>query len=232
MRRSTTESAVPEAAAPPPPAVWRVDLHVHSRFSGDNEAEPEEVVERAIERGLDGIAFTEHYLFEASAFVTGLRERYRGRILLLRGVEYSSAEGHCLVFGVDTDRLDLGRAPLGEVVRAVDAAGGVVIPSHPYRGGSGAGDLIRRVPGICAVEGCNGVNMPPMNQRAIEVAEALGLPYTGGSDAHQARDVGACCTLFRDRVTEENLLALLKAGRYRGEDRRGKMSHSWIPGAR
>lgn len=232
MNEGNPVSEAPEVAAPEPQAVWRVDLHVHSVFSGDNEAEPEEVVERAIERGLDGIAFTEHYYFAASEFVVRLRERYRSRILLVRGVEYSTADGHCLVFGVDTDRLDLGRAPLRELVRAVNGAGGVAIPSHPYRGGSGVGDLIREVPGICAVEGCNGVNMPPMNQRAIEVAEALGLPCTGGSDAHQAVDVGACRTVFEHRVTEENLLPLLRAGRYRGEDVRRRMSHSWIPGAR
>ena len=42
---------------------YKIDLHVHSKNSGDNNADPEESIERAIEQGLDGIAFTEHYSF-------------------------------------------------------------------------------------------------------------------------------------------------------------------------
>jgi len=89
-----------------------------------------------------GIAFTEHYSYAASEPIELLRERYRDEILVLRGVEFSAAEGHCLVFGVDTDRLDLAHAPVETLIRAVEREGGVVIPSHPYRGGSGMGDMV------------------------------------------------------------------------------------------
>ncbi len=37
------------------------DLHVHTRFSTDSGADMRESVEKAIERGLDRIAFTEHW---------------------------------------------------------------------------------------------------------------------------------------------------------------------------
>ena len=40
---------------------FKIDLHIHTRESGDNDSDPEEVVVNAIEAGLDGIAFTEHY---------------------------------------------------------------------------------------------------------------------------------------------------------------------------
>ena len=85
----------------------KIDLHIHSENSGDNFTDPEEVVMRAIERGLDGIAFTEHYYYEASEGVEALQEKYRNSIMIFRGVEFSAAEGHCLVFGVNTDRLSL-----------------------------------------------------------------------------------------------------------------------------
>ena len=41
-------------------ASFRIDLHVHSLLSGDNLADPEECIVRAIELGLQGLAFTEH----------------------------------------------------------------------------------------------------------------------------------------------------------------------------
>jgi len=199
---------------------FKIDLHVHSRNSGDNDADPEEAVNRAIALGLDGIAFTEHYSFEASEPVLRLREKYRGAIMLFRGVEFSAAEGHCLVFGVDTDKLDIRFAPIRDVVRIVTMAGGVVIPTHPYRAGNSMGELIFTVPGINAVEGYNGANMHAMNVKAVEAAGRMNLPYTGGSDAHLPIEVGSCYTLFDEAVTCENFLPLLKAGRFTGIDTR------------
>ncbi len=36
------------------------DTHMHSRFSGDSEAWPEDMIRSAVEKGLDGICFTDH----------------------------------------------------------------------------------------------------------------------------------------------------------------------------
>lgn len=126
---------------------FRIDLHVHSKFSGDTDSEPEESVLHAIRSGLQGIAFTEHYSFEASAFADALRDRYEGKIMVFRGVEFSSAE-------------------------------------------------------------------------------ELKLPYTGGSDAHEPHEVGACYTEFRHDVTYDNFIGLLRGGDYTGVDTR-KISRVW-----
>lgn len=210
---------------------FKIDLHVHTRYSGDNDADPEEVVERAIERGLDGIAVTEHSSFEASEPVERLAEKYGKTLLILRGVEFSALEGHCLIFGANTDRLGIARAPLAEVVRIVAAAGGVLVPSHPYRGGNSVGDLVRTLRGIAAIEGYNGVNMHGMNEKAIEAARERNLPFTGGSDAHEPREVGSCYTEFGDRVTPERFPDLLRSGRYRGVDTR-RISRTPFPAPR
>ena len=207
-------------------ASFRIDLHVHSLLSGDNSADPEECIARAVERGLQGLAFTEHYSYEASEQLEPLIERHRERILIVRAVEFSVAEGHCLVFGVDTDRLGLQYAPAEELIREVNRAGGVVIPSHPYRAGSGLGDLVLALPGIAAIEGHNGCNLHRFNQRAIEAARQRQLPVTGGSDAHRPGEVGSCYTEFPERVTTGNLVALLRTGRYAAVDTR-KISRGW-----
>lgn len=203
-----------------------MDLHVHSRLSGDSFSDPEECIAQALERGLQGIAFTEHSSYLASEPLDHLARRYRKKILILRGVEFSAAEGHCLVFGVDTDRLCLPHAPAEELTREVNRLGGAVIPSHPYRGGSGVGDLVLTLQGIAAVEGHNGCNHHLFNQRAIRAARHLGLPYTGGSDAHTPEEVGSCQTVFPVPVTAENFVGLLKAGRYEAMDTR-KVSRGW-----
>lgn len=205
---------------------FNVDLHVHSKYSGDTDSEPEEAVLRAIESNLYGIAFTEHYFYEASEPVERLREKYKDRILIFRGVEFSSLEGHCLVFGVNTDKMSIRYAPVMEVVRRVNEDGGVVIPSHPFRGGNSLGDAVRSVRGFHALEGYNGYSHYSQNSRAVQVAGELALPYTGGSDAHEPREVGACYTEFSDPVNYDNFIELLRTGNYRGVDTR-KVSRVW-----
>lgn len=199
---------------------FKLDLHVHTKYSGDNDADPEETIIRAIELGLHGVAFTEHYYYGASEPVEILKEKYGEQILILRGVEFSTNEGHCLIFGVNTDRLGMKSAPLADVIRFATGAGGVVIPSHPYRPGTSLGDLVKSMNGISGLEGYNGANMHPLNVKAIDAAKAMKLPYTGGSDAHEPHEVGSCYTEFRDAVTYDNFIGLLQAGNYRGVDTR------------
>lgn len=199
---------------------FKIDLHVHSKYSEDTDSEPEASIQRAIERGIQGIVFTEHYYYGVSEPVEKLREKYARQLLVLRGVEFSTAEGHCLVFGVDTDNLAMKHAPIEDVIRIVNEAGGVVVPSHPFRPGTGIGELVLDLPGIAALEGCNGVNLPDMNTQAIEAALKRNISYTGGSDAHEPLEVGVCFTEFDQSVTQENFVELLKAGKFRGMDTR------------
>jgi hypothetical protein len=207
--------------------IFKIDIHIHTKFSGDNYTEPEETVLYAIEINLQGIAFTEHYSYEASEHAERLREKYKDRIMIFRGVEFSAAEGHCLVFGVNTDKLSIKNAPVEEVIKAVNGSGGIVIPSHPFRGGNSLGDKIELIRGFSAIEGYNGYSHHSQNTKAVEAAKRLQIPYTGGSDAHEAKEVGACFTEFHDEVTYDNFLDLLKTGNYQGVDTR-KVSRAWI----
>jgi histidinol phosphatase-like PHP family hydrolase len=52
-----------------------IDLHVHSKFSGDTDAEPEELIIQAVKLNMDGLAFTEHYSYEASETIEMLKEQ-------------------------------------------------------------------------------------------------------------------------------------------------------------
>ena len=60
-----------------------IDLHIHTLFSGDAMAAPEDVVDRALALGLDGVCVVEHGSYEASATAAGglkmLNRRSDGR---------------------------------------------------------------------------------------------------------------------------------------------------------
>jgi hypothetical protein len=48
----------------------------------------------------------------------------------------------------------------------------------------------------------------------------LGLPGTGGSDAHKILNIGSCVTVFESQVNNEaDFLREIRAGRIRAEKR-------------
>jgi len=195
----------------------KIDLHNHA-FTFESASEPEEVIERAIGAGLDGVAFTEHNSYSASDRVEALRERYSGRIRIFRGAEYDAAEGHVLLFGLrDNSFLDKGMyAPVEELMKLMAPRGVVAVVAHPFRGWSAFKADLSKVRGISALEAYNGNNSDEENQKACDAALSLGLPSTGGSDSHSSADVGRCHTEFLDDVPEDSLADALRAGRYRG----------------
>lgn len=209
----------------------KIDLHVHTKFSGDSSLEPERLIEKAREVGLDGVCITEHWSYNASKPLEDFGRQQE--FLILRGVEYHSAEGHLLLFGVHDDSYYNGRKylPARDVISCVQAQGGVVVASHPYidwrmlRNRSDGlsnptgeedmvmGDRIYELSGLLtAVETVNGAMarlMPEANIKAEEARKSLSLPGTGGSDSHYDWELGSAYTVFTDRIT--NLLDLIQA---------------------
>jgi predicted metal-dependent phosphoesterase TrpH len=197
----------------------RIDLHCHSKYSGDNHLEPENVVHLARERGLDGVCFTEHYSFDSSWPIENIS--VPPGFLIFRGVEVSTDCGHLLVYGVEDDSWNRwGRnlhLNVTKVIQSVHAVGGICVPAHPFRGYESLGEKILTLHDIDAVETHNGVNDQEQNQLAIQAALKLGLPSTGGSDCHQPYAVGRGFTEFYNSVSNmKDVIREIKAGNCQG----------------
>ena len=73
----------------------RADVHMHTNFSHDSKSSPEEMIQGAIEKGLEVICFTDHFdkdnmswgledIFDPEAYFQAmipLREKYRGALM-------------------------------------------------------------------------------------------------------------------------------------------------------
>lgn len=83
------------------------DQHLHSRHSFDSEADPARNVEKAIERGLAGLTFTEHFdvhpndrkkcTYDDAAYsqtIADLREKYGRDIFVGKGIEICYQPDH------------------------------------------------------------------------------------------------------------------------------------------
>lgn len=197
----------------------RLDLHVHTSRSDDAEAPVDEVLARAADAGLDGLAVTDH-----DAVASGLRAAERASeygLLVVPGVEVSTADGHLLALGVDA-RPDPG-CSLATTVERVRALGGIAVVPHPFqRSRHGAPRE--------AIEDCDGIEVYNAhyltgfrNGQAAAFAAERGHPTVGGSDAHRPASVGRGYTevvLPTDDPDVEEVLAAVRDGRTRARGHR------------
>jgi hypothetical protein len=229
-----------------------IDLHVHSHHTRGCSLAPRDVVRRAREAGLDGVAFTDLNTLDGLEEIraAGLAEG----LLALCGVEVATDRGHYLCFFPDPSKAPappqaFGSAtpwPVREVLSRVRDLGGVAVAAHPYDRTveRPSGDFIFTLDGLSAVEGLNARLRGPANDLAVEAADHMSLPCTGASGATASVDeVGKAATLFRDPVASEaDVVRQLRAGtvwcaalgvtpgaaeaaRERGGDRRERGGH-------
>jgi predicted metal-dependent phosphoesterase TrpH len=201
----------------------RIDLHIHTApRSACSHLSLSELIQRAQQLELDGICLTEHQVVWAAKDAANLAEE--GNLKVFRGNEFTTNQGDILVFGFDEDIKEL--LTIQQLREAVNQVGGFMIAAHPFRGFKtfGIGQLQMTVEQACrrkvfgfvdAIEIGNGKLSDDENDMARKVAETLGLPGTGGSDAHRIDEVGKWVTVFENDIdNEQELVGALKAGRF------------------
>ena len=177
----------------------------------------DDAARRCREEALDGFAVTNHDFF--SDIPASWLEKTD--LVVLRGVEVSARGAHVLALGIDGE-VEAGLG-IPETVERIHGQGGLAIVAHPYSIPRTWMD--RRTieeAGLDLVEVANAYQFPyglmlDMNTR---LAESLGLPQTGGSDAHIPRTVGRAYTILEaEERSPEGVLEALREGRTRAEGR-------------
>lgn len=205
------------------PEGFVIDLHTHSSpASSCSSTSVDELIEEAKRIGLNGICLTDHNHVWTPGQVEALRQKHSFPVL--RGNEITTNQGDMLVFGLEKDIK--GIITLEDLREEVLAAGAFMIAAHPFRGfltfstvqlgltpeTAAQRPLFRLVDGV---EVLNGKVTEKENAFSSSVAQALRLPATGGSDAHQASEVGKYATRFFAEVhTEAELIQALKSGEF------------------
>jgi predicted metal-dependent phosphoesterase TrpH len=177
-----------------------IDLHVHSFFSGDGVSSPEELIGAAKRKGLNGFAITDQNTCDAIAYMLqkGLM-REDGKpvngMLVIPGVEVTTAEGHLLCIGATLPYLK--GTPAAEVCKMIHDAGGLAIPPHPYDlFRAGIRESVLDTLEIDALEVFNAATtLRRYNRIAFEYAKDRNLPMTAASDAHHHAAVGTAYTI-------------------------------------
>ncbi len=193
----------------------KLDLHVHTTHSFDSAIDPTSLRKICRERGLDGVAITDHDSLRGSLeFASELPD-----LLIVPGSEIRSAEGEIIGLFLSEEVPPGLTAP--ETMRRIHEQGGVVVIPHPF-------DIVklkrmraRRLEElkeeIDAVEGLNG--KPRWwfaNRSALRFAQEHQLSVTAGSDAHKAAHVGLLYTEMEEFTSSEGFLASLHSASVHG----------------
>ena len=209
-----------------------IDLHSHTwPRSHDSVLNPDDLIVRAKQAGLDAIVFTEHDTVWDYKSIEELRVKHD--FLVLAGVEISTDDGHILAFGIDKYVFGMHRSK--ELASYVERAEGALVAAHPYR---------RQMPWfsrndeeyrtalekasrnqayqyVQALEEWNGRGSEKENEFSKRLCAMMNLPGTGGTDSHAISDVGKCATYFEQEIRDEReLIAALKTQKYHAVDLR------------
>jgi hypothetical protein len=189
----------------------KLDLHVHTVRSYDAHTRREDLPAIIKGRGLDGVAVTEHNIFDPPSFDDAL---------VLPGVEISSRDGHIIALGIN--EMVQPKLPADDTIRRIHNQDGVAIVPHPYDPVCQCIKIARLKTRPDAVETVNADALPfyISNWLARRDAVKFKLPQVGGSDSHIPQTIGDAYTLIDAKSRDlKDILNGIRCGKVSGGGR-------------
>ena len=208
---------LPEWGAEALDRAMKFDIHIHTRrYSPCSDIDPFELLSRAAEVGLSGIAIVEHNALWSEEDIDKLkRESAPENICVFPGVEIRSRHGDLLIFGVSDLSGIRPSDSARSILKSVHDRGGAVVVAHPTRHGMGCDRVLLDLD-------LDGMEVMSTNMCADEQARALalssssGIKAIGASDAHTLHSVGDYYTVFDAPIDSmEHFVCALKKGLFR-----------------
>ena len=182
----------------------KIDLHVHTEVSPDAHTKREDLPAIIRQRGIDGVAITEHNRFEPSKLDA----------LILPGVEVSSRDGHIVALGVQ-EVIPRG-LPADETIQRIHQQNGIAIIAHPYDPVCECVKiaLLKTRPDAVETVNADALSFYVSRWLARRDATKFKLPQIGGSDSHIPQTIGDAYTVVDSKTRSvPDVLEAIKAGR-------------------
>jgi len=188
----------------------KLDLHIHTNCS-DGTASPEEVVIRAKEIGLDGLAISDHDRMNGLERAEKIAKKID--ILLIPAVEITTPHGDILALGIR----EIPKGNVIEILNKIHKMGGIAVLAHPYagylRGSFTSNHKLLNM--FDAIEIYNAMTPLEKNLMAMELARNRGIPGIATSDAHYIEAVGAAfivVNIKENKNPEKEIFEKIKKG--------------------
>ncbi len=186
----------------------KCDLHCHTGYSYDSTAKPTEMVEAALQKGINCLAICDH------GEVKGAREAIEYAkdrpILIIPGIEIKSKKGDIL--GLNVEKIIPNKLSVKETIQKIKELGGLAIIPHPFGWScSFKGKLEELVSDMDGIEVLNASIFGRGNKKALIFSQKHSLPLTAGSDAHFPNFVGRVyLEIPGDNLSTEEVLNQIK----------------------
>ena len=169
--------------------MFRVDLHVHTKYSPDSTTSLSNILKRAINKNLDCIAITDHGTIEGALFLKDMAP-----FQVIVGQEIKTTQGD--IIGLFLSKGIPSGLGVIEAAECVKRQGGLVVLPHPFdkiRGSALSSEAIADVlPMTDIIEGFNARNVFRGSDRmAVELANSNNIPIVAVSDAHSLPELGS-----------------------------------------
>jgi len=195
-----------------------VQLHMHTtesrgtRIVTDSIINPKQAVDIAKKNGINAIAITEHNTTSTYSKIKDYAEK--NGILLIKGIEINTIDGHLIGLDVDLDiekKVSRFMTALETKDLIKDFGGEVYIPHTFDIRNAGIGVKIKEINGI--VEVFNPLNIFKFEDKYADfVAKKLSRPRAVGADAHLPKMINMCLTLVDCEPDAESILNAIKKG--------------------
>ncbi|MEM1586523.1 MAG: CehA/McbA family metallohydrolase [Candidatus Bathyarchaeia archaeon] len=195
----------------------KIDLHVHTCYSGDSSISLKDLFAEIRRKSLDGVAITDHDTvegaLEACRILFELEPEQRP--IIIPGIEVSTKRGH--IIGLNVTKTIPRGLSVEETVERIHEAGGIAIAAHPqtfFKDGIGLNPRVLSL-GLDAIEVINSSLFPfkPLVKACEKFAEKHNLPQTAGSDSHVVEAIGLAYTLIEDdEKSVDSIIKSIKRG--------------------
>ncbi|MBD3254483.1 MAG: PHP domain-containing protein [Candidatus Lokiarchaeota archaeon] len=178
----------------------KLDLHLHTIYSGDSLITPKEAVSFAKKKGLDGIAITDHNTLKALEIAK--KENNSSELMIIPGMEIETNIGEILALFI-SEEISLKDNRFFSVIEDVKEKNGLVVIPHPFdflRSNHLKMSIVEEFSNLKRyIDGIEIINsriiLKYCVKRAIEFNERYDFFETGGSDAHTKEEIGNGYTL-------------------------------------
>jgi len=167
----------------------KIDLHCHTKYSNDALSDPYETIQKALKKGLDGIAITDHDTTAGWNDAINAANKLNAKLIL--GEEIKSKNGDILGLFLKKEIKMKGEDP-EKIINEIHSQNGIAIIPHPFASKKPFKNIEKYINMIDGIEIYNArrfINKD--NKRAKKFSQKYPeLIITAGSDAHTASGVG------------------------------------------
>lgn len=186
----------------------KCDLHVHTCYSYDSTSLPKQIVDAAIQKGIDCLAITDHEEIKGASET--IKYALNKSLLIIPGIEVKSREGDIL--GLNIEKTIPKGLSAKETIMRIKEQGGMAIIAHPFAMFYPfKGDLKDFLSDIDGIEVLNASMFSWENKKALNFVKKYNLCFTAGSDAHSPDLIGsAYLEIPGENLSIEQVLEAIK----------------------